>query len=237
MSLTAEEICEQYAVAPQTLLRWAKTVERGVTSLADIEGDVATRVEALALHKSGLGDKAAARKTAAAVNKAAKEATKSAAAKPAAKPVAAATKSTPTGKGDNTMARRGRSEVGGSDMYDFKKDGRILFGEYLGEREIGTRWKTDANPEGLKPVHKVKTPEGKTIEFWGTGILSNRLGSISEGDLIEIQFCGRKINVGGGQAWLYRVFDLEGEYPAAAEMAEALTEAGAKARIAADDAE
>lgn len=222
---TPDEIMSEYKLGPAQLLRMAKTVERGVTSLEDIEGEVLTKVLDLAQHKAGLGQAAAARSRP----------------KPAAKPAASAnskpsTKTTTGGKNMGRSTSRGRSEVGGSDIHDFKKDGRILFGEYVSEREIGTRWKTDANPEGLKPVYKIKTPAGALVEFWGAGVLSNRMAAIAPGTLIEIQFTGRKINVGGGSAWLFRVFDLEGEYPSDEEMAEAMTEAGAAARIAEDDA-
>lgn len=104
-----------------------------------------------------------------------------------------------------------RKEIGGGDVHNFQEN-PVLFIEYRGATEQLTKF-------GPKLMHVGRTKNGAIVKFWGKGMLNSRLEG-HEGDIVEIQFTGQKVPVKNGNAWEYKVFQLE-NFPSDDEIAEA----------------
>lgn len=216
----AAQLMARYGVSAATLFRCAKAVSGDITTLDEITGDVRVRVESLLQHREEvqklLGEEAKPAET-----PAGQEAKVNA---PISRPGkgnktagidrAQSTDQERKGKMTRTQVGQisGRQAVGGGEMHDFRTDGQILFGEYVGAKEVPTKF-------GPKLIHSLKDQNGNVVSFWGKGMLNARLIG-REGDILEIQFLGKKVPVNNGRAWVYRVYKLS-EFPSAAEIAAA----------------
>lgn len=95
-------------------------------------------------------------------------------------------------------------EVSQAPAWDFEEN-PILEGEYLAKQ-------TDVG-ENKSNLYKIKRENGDVVAVWGSSVLDTKMGNVTEGMRVKIEFLGRKKSKTKGHAAFkdFSVFYDDGE--------------------------
>lgn len=80
-----------------------------------------------------------------------------------------------------------------SETWD-EKGGEPIIGTYLG-------FKADVGPNNSKMFNIKRTTDGEIVGVWGATVLDDKMAAVDVGNLVRIEFLGKKANVKTGKEY------------------------------------